>query len=108
MDRMDLPVDVPAVKVSDLNNQGAGESSATVRERISKSREIQAARFKSLTDNPHRLKCAGGYARKRWRRSQSWRRTQELLNKAMDAHKFSARAYTGFWRVARTVADLRG
>src|SRR5471030_1386498 len=45
LDRIDLHVEVTPVPFSELTNQTSGESSAVIRERVIKAREIQALRY---------------------------------------------------------------
>ena len=108
MDRIDVQVDVPAVKVSDLNNEQAGESSAIVAARVAQAREIQAERYKDYAaENPLMLNArADGKLLEETAPLAADAR--DLLNRAMEASRFSARAYYRLLRVARTVADLEG
>jgi magnesium chelatase family protein len=108
MDRIDVQVDVPAVKVADLNNEQAGESSAVVAARVAQAREIQAERYKDFADvNPLMLNArADGKLLEETAPLAA--DAKDLLNRAMEASRFSARAYYRLLRVARTVADLEG
>ena len=45
LDRIDLNIEVPAVKYKELSSKDPGERSATVRERVRASRMIQRQRF---------------------------------------------------------------
>ena len=108
MDRIDVQVDVPAVKVADLNNEQAGESSAIVAARVAQAREIQAERYKDFAaENPLMLNArADGKLLEETAPLAA--DAKDLLNRAMEASRFSARAYYRLLRVARTVADLEG
>lgn len=108
MDRIDVQVDVPAVKVSDLNNEQAGESSAVVAARVAQAREIQAERYKDYAaENPLMLNArADGKLLEETAPLAA--DAKDLLNRAMETSRFSARAYYRLLRVARTVADLEG
>ena len=46
LDRIDIHVEVPAVKYAELSSKKSGEASASVRARVEKAREIQRERFK--------------------------------------------------------------
>ena len=46
LDRIDLNIEVPAVKYRELTNREAGEKSEAIRARVVRAREIQARRFK--------------------------------------------------------------
>src|ERR1043166_6419712 len=45
LDRIDIHIDVPAVKFKDLADETPSESSAEIRERVVKARQIQRDRF---------------------------------------------------------------
>src|SRR5437667_1460659 len=45
LDRIDIHIDVPAVKVSELSAQESGEGSAHIRERVVRARKTQQQRF---------------------------------------------------------------
>src|SRR2546421_10019771 len=49
MDRIDIHIDVPAVRFKDLSDRGGheGESSPTVRERVIRARDLQRERLRS-------------------------------------------------------------
>jgi magnesium chelatase family protein len=106
MDRIDVICDVPAVKISDLNNQAKGESSAIVGARVARARDIQARRAAALgVDNFLNARADGKLLESIAPMTGDAR---ELLNKAMDSAKLSARGYYRVLRVARTLADLSG
>ncbi len=46
MDRIDIQVEVPAVKYKELSDKATGEDSATIRTRVNRAREIQLQRFR--------------------------------------------------------------
>ena len=46
LDRIDLHIEVPAVKYKDLSSKETGESSERIRERVIRAREIQSRRFR--------------------------------------------------------------
>lgn len=106
MDRIDMQVDVPAVSISDLQVAGTGETSEVVQERVTKARDIQAKRFADLgeqmTQNAH---AQGDTLDKITQMDDDAR---NLLNKAMENDKVSARGYYRILKVARTIADLDG
>jgi magnesium chelatase family protein len=104
MDRIDLHVEVPAVKYRDLTGDTSGEDSETIKTRVNQAREIQRGRFtgKKIYSNaqmtPRHLKkfCQIGETSK------------TLLEQAIDKLGLSARAYTRILKIARTIADLEG
>jgi magnesium chelatase family protein len=46
LDRIDIQVEVPAVRYKDLSDRSAGESSAAIRARVDRARQVQLGRFK--------------------------------------------------------------
>jgi len=105
LDRIDLHVEVPAVKFREITAERTGEASAQIRERVVAARRRQQERFK---DKP-RVTCN---ARMGSRELKAWCRldeaTTELLKFAMADMNLSARAYDRILKVARTIADLAG
>jgi len=105
LDRIDLHVEVPAVKFRDITSERTGEASTQVRERVVAARKRQQERFR---DKP-RITCN---ARMGSRELKTWCRldepTMEMLKFAMADLNLSARAYDRVLKVARTIADLSG
>ena len=105
LDRIDLHVEVPAVKFREISSDIAGESSAQIRERVVAARQIQQRRFASKP----RITCN---ARMGSKELKTWcaldEATLELLKMAMGNMSLSARAYDRILKVARTIADLAG
>ena len=105
LDRIDLHVEVPAVKFHEISSDQVGETSAAIRARVISARERQQARFaekKSITCN----------ARMGTRELKAFcaidEPTKQLLQFAMTDLNLSARAYDRILKVARTMADLAG
>ncbi len=105
MDRIDIHIDVPAVKFNELRGRGVadGDSSETIRERVMNARERQVARFEgegfsnsAMSARQIREFCALD--------DQS----EQLLEKAMLRQGLSARAHDRILKVSRTIADLDG
>ncbi|MEW5854227.1 MAG: YifB family Mg chelatase-like AAA ATPase [Myxococcota bacterium] len=104
MDRIDLHVEVPPVRSTDLEGQ-RGESSATVRARVEKCRRIQRERFK---DAPHvhcNAQMAAAMVRRVCQPDEDGRR---MLRMVVDKLGMSARTHDRILKVARTIADLDG
>jgi magnesium chelatase family protein len=109
LDRIDIKVDVPAVMVRDLNKE-RGESSAIVAVRVCRAREIQAQRFAQMRKEGEALVSINAHAQGEMLEEAmplSFN-AKELLNKAAEQMKLSARSYYRLIRVARTIADLEG
>lgn len=100
MDRIDLQIEVPRVKVDDLARGPRGEPSARIAARVARARNRQTERQAKL--NAH----LGLKETERWARPDA--AAGRFLEHAMDRFGFSARAYHRLLRVARTIADLEG
>ncbi len=106
MDRIDIHIDVPAVKFNELRGKGvpAGDSSDTVRERVMRARQVQLSRFNgdgvysnsAMTPKQIRTFCALDAE------------CEDLLESAMQRQGLSARAHDRILKVSRTIADLEG
>jgi magnesium chelatase family protein len=105
LDRIDLHIEVPAVKFREISGEHSGETSAQIRERVVEARRRQHARF---ADKP-KITCN---ARMGTRELKTWcavdEATLDLLKFAMSDANLSARAYDRVLKVARTIADLAG
>ena len=105
LDRIDLHIEVPAVKFNDLAAKAPGEPSTTVRERVVAAREIQLKRFE------HRkgmFKNADMQSKDLQKYCALDAAGQELLKMAISKLGLSARAYDRILKVGRTIADLAG
>ncbi len=101
MDRLDLKVNVPAVKPEEFKNSES-EPSERIRERVIKAYEIQQRRFKGL-----KISFNGQMGRREIKRFCKLElEAEELLNRAVSSLGLSARAYDRILKVARTIADL--
>jgi magnesium chelatase family protein len=103
LDRIDLHIEVPAVRYQDLASSRAGESSAAIRERVARAREMQARRFSSLKGVYANAGIQGEQIRRYCRLDAAG---EELLKTAMSRLGLSARAYDRILKVSRTIADL--
>jgi magnesium chelatase family protein len=103
LDRIDLHVEVPAVRYRELSDERLGEASEAIRERVTRARERQRERFASR---------AGLYANAHMkpRDIRDFCRIDEggdaLLRTAISRLGLSARAYHRVLKIARTIADL--
>jgi len=103
LDRIDIHVEVPAVKYNELASKKTGESSAVIRNRVVKAREIQSKRFQNHTG----LFCNADMESKEIKEfCRIDENGAELLKMAMNRLGLSARAYDRILKVARTIADL--
>ena len=104
MDRIDLHVEVTPVSREEMSSNEVEESSATVRERVMRAREVQAKRFQGLGIYTNTM-MSSAMLRRFCALSTASRR---LLDAAMERLQLSARAYDRIIKVARTIADLEG
>ena len=106
IDRIDIHIDVPAVKFKELRGKDVpvGDSSETIRQRVINAREIQLERFagegvfsnSAMSPTQIRKFCALDTE------------SENLLERAMLRQGLSARAHDRILKVSRTIADLDG
>jgi len=102
MDRIDIFIEVPAVKYEKLAQDTSENQSNQIREKIERTREIQKQRFQQdgiLVNSEMQIPQIKKYC-------QHDQASQELLKKFVDSGKLSARGYHRILKVARTIADL--
>ena len=105
LDRIDLHVEVPAVKFRELTMERPGESSADIRQRVIAARRSQQQRFAARP----RVTCNARMGAKELKQFCALDEgTLNLLKMAMSDMNLSARAYDRILKVARTIADLAG
>ncbi|HXX15089.1 MAG TPA: ATP-binding protein [Candidatus Eremiobacteraceae bacterium] len=105
LDRIDIHIEVPAVKYKELRAPSSAEDSAAVRRRVIAAREIQAERFKGEKRTYCNAQMASKLIRKCCAISQEG---EKLLENAVTRLGLSARAHDRILKVARTIADLEG
>jgi magnesium chelatase family protein len=104
LDRIDIQVEVPAVKFADIVTKTEAESSAAIKARVTAARHRQRERFAgtaifaNVQMGPREIRefCRIGPD------------GEKLLEAAVAKLGFSARAYDRSLKVARTIADLSG
>ena len=104
MDRIDLHVDVPRLKIDKLEEGAPGEKSIDIRKRVEAARTRQRERFMKkkfhtnaeMTSQSVKEFCVLDDASK------------GILRDAVSRLKLSARGYMRVLKVARTIADLEG
>lgn len=102
LDRIDIHVDVPAVKTEKLVNDENVEDSAAVRKRINKALKLQESRFKDikiLTNGQMSARDIKKYI-------ELSKEMKDLMKTAADKLSLSARSFHKVLKVARTIADL--
>lgn len=102
MDRIDLQIEVPRVKIDKLDSDCVGESSVEIQKRVEYARKIQFDRFKNekiITNsemNSNQIK----------KHCPLEEDSKLLLKNAISSLGLSARSYFRLIKVARTIADL--
>ncbi len=106
LDRIDIHIDVPAVKFRELTGDASPEtdSSATIRSRVINARGRQLKRFagEKIFSN------AAMTPRMIRRHCRIDAESEQMLERAMTRLGLSARAYDRILKVSRTIADLDG
>jgi magnesium chelatase family protein len=106
LDRIDIHIDVPAVRFKELRGTGTpeGESSAQLRDRVMHARERQCERFVN-EDNFSNAQMSPRQIRKYCKIDAE---CDKMLESAMTRLGLSARAFDRILKVSRTIADLDG
>ncbi len=104
LDRIDIQLEVPRLKVSEITDKQSAESSSQICARVEKAREHQRRRYagERIASNselePSQIP----------RHCQVSEEGESLLKMAIQELGFSARAYHKVLKVSRTIADLDG
>jgi magnesium chelatase family protein len=105
LDRIDIHVEVPAVKHETLLRPHVAEASAEIRARVLKARQIQQERFAAK----RKVRCNAQMGSKDIKAFVPLDTDSEsLLRMALTELNLSARAYDRILKVSRTIADLAG
>lgn len=102
LDRIDIHVEAPAVRVEDLQNEDTGECSSEIRKRIQKCRFFQEQRY----DGNKVLNNANMNNKMITKHCKIGTKEASILRRAMNELSLSARAYDKILKVSRTIADL--
>jgi len=103
LDRIDIHIEVPAVKYKELSSDTKSENSVSIRERVITARKVQLNRLAGMKN----IYCNGDMTTKEIRQFCSLDSAgAELLKMAMTKLGLSARAYDRILKVSRTIADL--
>ena len=103
LDRIDIHIEVPAVKYKELSSDAKGENSAEIRKRVVAAREVQQQRYKEIPGIFNNADMNSKEVRKYCRLDQAG---SDLLKMAITKLGLSARAYDRILKVSRTIADL--
>lgn len=102
LDRIDIHIEVPAVKYRDLADRGEAESSLEIARRVERSREIQMERYAGTKIHCN-AQMTPRFIKKHCELDAAGNRMLELVT---DRLGFSARTYNRILKVSRTIADL--
>ena len=102
LDRIDIHVEVPPVDFESLSSDKSEESSASIKERVERAREIQTERFKGL-DIHSNSDIPRSHLQEFCPMSQ---KASEILKLSFQKLGLSARGHDRILKVARTIADL--
>ena len=105
LDRIDIHIEVPAVKYKELRAPSSSEDSAAVRQRVIAAREKQFERFRTEKKTYANAQMMAKLIRKHCTISAEG---EKLLENAITRLGLSARAHDRILKVARTIADLDG
>jgi magnesium chelatase family protein len=101
LDRIDMHLEVPALRYSEMMASQTTEDSSTIRQRVEHAREVQRKRLGAARCNstlgPQELKKHAALSTE----------SAELMRHAIDVMGISVRAHDRILRVARTIADLQ-
>jgi len=103
LDRIDIHIEVPAVKYRELSSTHNGESSNEIRARVIAARDVQLKRFVGLKGIYNNADMGSKEVRQFCQLDTA---SAELLKMAMTKLGLSARAYDRILKVSRTIADL--
>lgn len=104
LDRIDIHIDVPAVKFKELSANVKSETSETIRQRVLQARHVQMKRFAGqgiYANSQMSSRLLRQYC-------QIDDESRQILEHAMARLGLSARAYDRILKVSRTIADMAG
>ncbi len=110
LDRIDIHVEVPAVRYADIGTTASGEPSSAIRARVERARESQRQRFQAGHNGSNArqsVHCNAQLSEPLLREACPVApEARRLLEVAIERLGFSARAHARVLKVARTIADL--
>ena len=111
LDRIDIHLDVPAVKVDKFHpkdDQPLAETSKSIKVRVQKARNMQTKRFESQS-RPTKISSNAEMTNKDIKIfCELSSECLSLLRQALDKMHLSARSYHRIIKLSRTIADLEG
>ncbi len=104
LDRIDIQIDVPAASYNEISGTNKEESSAEIKKRVNRAREIQRERFKDTG-----VTCNANMTAVQTRKYCIMEDdAAALIKRSYDALGLSGRTFDKILKVARTIADMDG
>lgn len=103
LDRIDIHIEVPAVRYKEISSELKSETSQEIRLRVMKARKIQLERFAEMKYIFNNGDMGSREVRQFCKLDEN---CSELIKTAMNKLGLSARAYDRILKVSRTIADL--
>jgi len=113
IDRIDIHIDMPAVKYRELRQTAGGDASEQIRQRVMTARRRQLERYqgenRSAARGRDKIYCNAQMSPRQIAKYCAISpECERLLESAMNRLGLSARAHDRILKVARTIADLEG
>lgn len=102
LDRIDIQIQVSAVKFRELDNGRGGDPSTVIRQRVDKARRVQLDRYRGLRIFSN-SQLTPSMMNKYCKLDET---CKDLLKNAFERLGLSARAHSRILKVARTIADM--
>ena len=103
LDRIDLHLEVPAVRFKEMTQTEGGESSVAIKKRVDRARQIQVLRYR----RHKRIHCNGQMGPREIKKfCQLDPPSHKLIEEVVERLGLSARSYHRILKIARTIADL--
>ena len=107
LDRVDIHIEIPALKVDELSSTTLNETSEQILKRVNKVREVQYKRFQSTITGGARIYTNASMGPKDIKKYCALdHASSELLKCAVENLGCSARSYDKILKLSRTIADL--
>ena len=101
LDRIDIQVELPPVKIEDIKNSRPSESSAEIKKRVDAARKMQKERFKGTN-----VTWNAGMTPQMIKECEIEKGALDFLQNMFVKMSLSMRAYDKIIKVSRTIADL--
>lgn len=110
LDRIDIQIEVPAVRYSELATEREGQTSDNIRKKVLTARAVQKERFKSCSSDHGKEQTIMTNAQMSSKYIKKYcvleKEAEGILHQAMTGLGISARGHSKILKVARTIADM--